>query len=345
MASRFAPKPASRKGQFARIALDGPTGSGKTWTALQFARVFAGPDGKVLLIDTERGSSQLYADLYDFDVIEWEPPYDPRELRVEMKSYQDDYAAIVVDSATHFWMGEGGTLDIKDAAAARSFKGNDFAGWQEATPAQNDLVDAFVTTGAHVIVTMRSKMEYVLDEKNRPVKVGLAPVQRAGLEYEFTLVGDLDLQHHLTVNKSRYDRVSDKVFKHGHSIELAEQMAEWLSTAEPWATAAQADDLRRRIRAISPLEARNELVRDLKAQFGVTTLDRLTVEQWGEAVAAVDVFAPSADAATANGDAADDDAPELFDETTTDDEGGKETPEQIANRIAAEIAEEEAARS
>ena len=50
------------------------------------------------------------------------------------------------------------------------------------------MVDAILQSKCHVVVTMRSKMEYV-QEKNsdgRTVinKVGMAPIQRSGMEYE-----------------------------------------------------------------------------------------------------------------------------------------------------------------
>ena len=72
----------------------------------------------------------------------------------------------------------------------------------------------------HVIVTMRSKTEYVIEEIDRggrktqvPRKIGTAPIQRSGMEYEFTIVGDLDLDHTLIVSKSRCEFIADQVIK------------------------------------------------------------------------------------------------------------------------------------
>jgi hypothetical protein len=73
------------------------------------------------------------------------------------------------------------------------------------------MVESILASKCHVVVTMRSKMEYVLepDEKGKmvPRKVGMEPIQRAGLEYEFDLVCDMDLSHLLTVSKSRCSAV------------------------------------------------------------------------------------------------------------------------------------------
>ena len=67
--------PAQKQQLKARVAITGPSGSGKTYTALEWARVLAG-DGTVLLVDTERRSSLLYADRFTFDALPWDPPYD-----------------------------------------------------------------------------------------------------------------------------------------------------------------------------------------------------------------------------------------------------------------------------
>jgi hypothetical protein len=150
------------------------------------------------------------------------------------------YAVIVVDSLSHFWEGEGGVLDEVDAAGKRA-GGNSYAGWKHGTPLQRHMVDTFLSLDAHVIVTMRSKMEYVLTEyvdgkgnkKTRPEKIGMAPVQRAGVEYEFQLVGDLDLEHRITISKSRCDVLADKVIQPDRETEAAEQFIDWLNDGTP----------------------------------------------------------------------------------------------------------------
>ncbi|MCP4708388.1 MAG: hypothetical protein GY869_07175 [Planctomycetes bacterium] len=84
----------------------------------------------------------------------------------------------------------------------------------------------------HLIVTMRSKVEYVVEEDNRgrkvPRKVGMAPVQRDGLEYEFDVVGDMDLENTLVVTKSRCSALAGAVVnKPGR--QFAENFSNWLS--------------------------------------------------------------------------------------------------------------------
>lgn len=58
----------------------------------------------------------------------------------------------------------------------------------------------------HIICTMRTKQDYVLNEKNGkmvPEKVGLKAMQRDGMDYEFTVVLDIDLKHHVQASKDR----------------------------------------------------------------------------------------------------------------------------------------------
>lgn len=268
--------PARKEQMKARVAMVGPTGAGKTWTALEWARILAGPQGTVAVIDTENRSAAYYADQYTFDHLSWEPPYDPVTLR-EMIRYADGtgpepggrdrigrpYDVIVVDSLTHFWKGEGGTIDIADKAGkSQRGGGNSFAGWKEATPILRQLLDTIVWSPAHVIVTMRSAMEWVLVEKEgrdgrtvkAPEKVGMAPEMRKDIEYEFTVVCEMDQAHNLTVSKSRCSTIADVVAARGRSGEVAESFAAWLSEGtapvkpddDPW----HREDLSARLKAL-----------------------------------------------------------------------------------------------
>ena len=61
----------------------------------------------------------------------------------------------------------------------------------------------------------------------------MAPVQRAGLEYEFTIVGDLDLEHRITFSKSRCDLLADTIVEPHREREAAETFLAWLCDGEP----------------------------------------------------------------------------------------------------------------
>jgi hypothetical protein len=227
---------ASRAQLKARVAIDGPSGAGKTWTALEWAFTLADPGQVPIMIDTEHGSGEWYSDQFPrYQVVTWTPPYNPAELAATIKDAAGLHPVVVIDSLSHFWEGEGGTRDIADAAAERSH-GNTFAGWKVGTPALRHLIDTILSADAHVIATMRSKMEYVLEQDDRgrqvPKKVGMAPVMRQGVEYEFTAIADMDLEHRFVVTKSRCSAIADLVAQPHRAGEVAKTFRAWLDEGD-----------------------------------------------------------------------------------------------------------------
>jgi hypothetical protein len=222
----------------ARIALTGPTGSGKTYTALVVA---SGLGERVAVIDTERGSASKYADEFAFDTLHMNS-FEPSALVDALAvAAHAGYDVLVVDSFSHFWSGTGGILEQVDHAAKRIGGGNSFAGWKEARPMERSMIDALLAFPGHVLVTMRTKTEYVVDHDERgrkvPRKVGLKPDQRDGIEYEFDIVGELDQENTLVVSKSRAKPLSGMVI-HKPDTKFAEVVLEWLNAGRPAPTVA-----------------------------------------------------------------------------------------------------------
>lgn len=224
--------PAVRREAKARVAIIGPAGAGKTWTALQWATTLG---ERVAVIDTENGSASLYSDAFTFDTAPWFPPYDAAKLAAAIQSAAESYDVLVIDSLTHFWQGDGGVLDVVEREGARQ-RGNNFAGWKKGTPLWRGLLDALIFAPCHVIVTMRSKMDYVqtkdADGRARVEKMGMAPVARNDVEYEFTLVGEMDQAHTLTITKSRCHDLADKVAPAHQADRLVRVLADWLGSAD-----------------------------------------------------------------------------------------------------------------
>lgn len=226
---------AVKYGSKLRLALAGPSGSGKTYTALTLASALAG--GKpVAVIDTERGSASKYAltkdgQGFDFDVMELSN-YNPKfYIEAIHEAEQAGYAVLVIDSLTHAWNSVGGVLEIVDNAAKRSQSKNTFNAWGEGTKVQNQLIDALTRSPMHIIVTMRSKTEYVIEQvngKSAPRKVGMAPVQRADIEYEFDVYGEMTVENTLVVQKSRCSDLSGQVIEKP-GPEVAAILDAWLA--------------------------------------------------------------------------------------------------------------------
>lgn len=220
---------ASKKKSKLRMALVGPSGTGKTYTALAIATHLG---QRVAVIDTERGSASKYADIFAFDVLDLETFAPQQYVDALHAAASAGYDVVVVDSLSHAWIGQGGALEQVDNIARRSQSKNSFGAWREVTPQHNAMVDAIVRAPLHVVVTMRAKTEYVLEKDDRgktvPRKVGIQPVQRDGLEYEFDVVGDLDENNSLIVGKTRCPALAGKVFARAGK-DIASHLTAWLT--------------------------------------------------------------------------------------------------------------------
>jgi hypothetical protein len=236
MALAFAP--ATREATYARIALSGPSGSGKTYTALTLAAALS---DRFAVIDTERGSAAKYVGLngWQFDTVTPQSFSPPSLVDLLGMAAGASYGCIVVDSLSHYWMGVDGMLEQADR---RAKGGNSFSGWKEVRPDERRMIDALVSFPGHVVVTLRSKTEYVIEEDSRgkkvPRKIGTKPEQREGIEYEFDIVGDLDHDNTLTVVKSRIHTLARQVVPLP-GAEFAETILSWLTDGETVPTVAE----------------------------------------------------------------------------------------------------------
>jgi len=289
---------AERRRAKGRVGIDGPAGSGKTHGALLFAAGLA-PGGRIIVIDTEHGSAEMEAGkphIPPFDVCPLTAPYSPKRYVEAIHACEEAGAdVIIVDSLSHAWSGSGGALDQVDRIAG---SGNRFTAWRDVTPQHNALVDAILQSPAHVIVTMRTKMEYALEQdgngKTKVKKLGMAPIQREGMEYEFGVVFDVDQERHFAkATKDRtslFDGMSPEVLtpKHG------ERFREWLeSGAAPVPPPAQAGDTRRTkmLAKIADLESAlgSEIADHIAADCGIvdaTDADVETLTSYGKRLAA-----------------------------------------------------------
>lgn len=224
-------KKAERRQVKLKLAITGPSGSGKTFSALRLAK---GLGGKVAFIDTENGSAALYSDRFDFDVSELSPPYtNDKYLSAIHGAQKAGYDIVIIDSLTHQWAGDGGLLNKKEQMDARG--GNSFTNWAKMTPEHEKFKAAILSADIHVIGTMRSKMDYVVESndkgKQAPKKVGLAPIQRDGMEYEFTTVFDVAMNHEAEASKDRSGLFVGKIFQ--ITEETGAEFLAWLSSAKP----------------------------------------------------------------------------------------------------------------
>ena len=192
-------RPSTRRQAKMKLALQGASGSGKTYSSLLIAYGITSDWSKIAVIDTENGSADLYAHLGAYNVLSLEAPYTPEKYIQAIDLCEDaGMEVIIIDSISHCW---DYLLEFH-----ANLPGNSFANWAKVTPRQNNFIQRILSCSCHVICTMRSKQDYVLSERNGkmiPEKVGLKAVQRDNVDYEFTLVFDLDMKHHALASKDR----------------------------------------------------------------------------------------------------------------------------------------------
>ena len=217
-----------------RLAIAGPSGSGKTYTALAIGTALAN-GSRVAVLDTEHGSASKYADLFDFDVLNEAAPFHPDKVTAAIRDAAGaGYGVLVLDSMSHFWNGPGGMTDIVEDISRRMRNPNSFAAWKDGTPIQQRMIESVVAAPLHIIATIRSKQDYILVDKNgkqTPQKVGMAPIQRDGFEYEFDVFMDMDIDNTGIIAKTRCPALTGGVFKKPGG-DVAAILADWL-TGEP----------------------------------------------------------------------------------------------------------------
>jgi hypothetical protein len=224
---------ALRKQAKIKLALQGSSGSGKTYSALLLASgMTAWP--KIAVIDTENHSADLYAHLGEFNVLQLSKPFSPeRYISAIEICEQEGMEVIIIDSITHEWEGSGGILDIHG-----NMQGNSFTNWAKITPRHNAFVQKILESHCHIITTIRTKTDYVLSEKNGkmvPEKVGMKGITRDGMDYEFTTVFDLDLKHNASASKDRTGLFMDKpegIITKEHGVRILQWCSKGISLEE-----------------------------------------------------------------------------------------------------------------
>ena len=220
---------AERRKAKLRLAITGPAGSGKTYSALLVA---FGIGGKIALLDTENGSGDLYSSLSNYDVCSITAPFTVQKYIEAIKDAEKSgYDILILDSISAEWAGSGGLLNVHTQLTSNN-RNNSFSAWGQITPKHNAFIDAIIASKLHIICTIRSKTEYaqIQNEKGKTEikKIGLGLVQRDGIDYEFTTVFDLNQDHSVSVSKDRTSLFDGQVFM--ITQEIGKQLKEWLDT-------------------------------------------------------------------------------------------------------------------
>lgn len=260
--AQFEIRRATRAKVKGRLGWCGASGSGKTPSALLFSFGMTGEWEKVGMIDTEGGRGELYAgdhvgqtDIGQYQYIRFDPPFDPNRYIAAIGMMEQTVGpdgVIIIDSLSHAWEGSGGMIEQKDKLAASS-SDNDFTAWRKITPMHNALVDKILRCQCHIICNIRAKTEYSLEKdergKTHPVKIGMKPIFREGLDYEMTLYFDINAEHISNASKD-----NSHIFDQNPVLitpNHGQQFLAWLNAGEarpeppvPAPTAAQPSQVR-----------------------------------------------------------------------------------------------------
>lgn len=200
-----------------KIALTGPAGSGKTFSALKLAYGITGDWKKITVADTENRSALYYAGerTGEWNHIDFPPTirggYHPQNWISLISSVEQDpeTEVLILDSISHEWDAKGGALDLNASLGGR------FTDWAKVTPLHNAFIDKMRTSRLHIIATMRSKSDFVIEQnekgKSQPRKIGLKSVQKDGVDYEFGVIFDIDIKHMAESSKDRTGLFADRM--------------------------------------------------------------------------------------------------------------------------------------
>ncbi len=270
MCMTFELRKSERKSARIRLSLQGPPGSGKSMSSLLLAFGLTGDWSKIAVIDTERGSANLYSHLGSYYVLNLEEPFSPERYIEAIKVCEKSgVECIIIDSISHEWNGPGGCLEMHEKVTSAMRIPNSFTAWAVITPKHQAFIDAILQCKSHIITTIRSKTDYVITERNGkqvPMKLGMAPVTRDGFEYEVTISLDIDEEHNAVSSKDRTGLFSG-IGKFRITIETGKTIKEWSESG------TSIDDVRVMIKKASNLEELNHLYKSYPQMFQQLSAD------------------------------------------------------------------------
>ena len=216
---------ATRKRAKMRLSIQGPSGSGKSYGALLVAYGLCNDWSKIAVIDTECSSAELYAHLGEYNTLQLSAPFNPEKFIEAIALCEREHMeVIIIDSTSHCWDGVGGILDIHS-----KIPGNSFTAWSLVTPRHNAFIQSILNCSCHIITTVRTKQDYVLNDRNGkqvPEKVGLKAIQKDGFEYDSTISFEVNMYHKASVSKDRTE-----LFVNQHEIilnvEVGQRLKNW----------------------------------------------------------------------------------------------------------------------
>jgi len=215
-----------------RIGVSAPSGGGKTYSALLMASGMADWN-KIAVIDTENGRGDIYSDLGDYNIITLEAPFSPERYIEAIKSCEAaGMEVIIIDSISHEWEGQGGCLEINESLANAKYRGNSWSAWNETTPRHRKFIEAIISSTAHVITTVRNKVDTIMTEDKKVKKVGIKEITREGYEYEITVNFNIDRDTHKALPSKDNTRLFEGKDPFVITAETGKELIAWMKSGK-----------------------------------------------------------------------------------------------------------------
>ena len=287
----FQVKKAKREKIYPKIALMAPSGGGKTYGGLRLATGMVeeieketGKKAKILLANTEGKRGYYYADEFDYDIVDIDPPHNP-EKYVELIDFavENGYDILIIDSSSHEWEGKGGCLELHQQA------GGTYQSWARVTPRHNKFINAIADSPITIIATMRGKDQYEMtkDEKGKTnvQKLGVGAKQRDGFEYEFTVTFLIDQKTNTAEaqkdNTHIFDKEGPTILTENHGRKIMQ----WANSGEGYTPVVRKPEE-------DVIDATNDDLKTIKSQI-ITAAKEAGGSKNETVMATIKEFAPS----------------------------------------------------
>lgn len=192
----FEIKLAEREAAPITAAIIGGSGSGKTYSALKFARGLVGKAGKICVIDTEGGRPKIYANdpaVAPFHILDLPAPYTSERFREAFRAAEQWGAqAIIIDTISHE---HEGFLEFAEAEEQRMSSRSDKSRskWIKPKATRKRFYSAISSSHAHTIVTIR--LNRIVDMESKPAREIMKPECDKDLPYRLDLSVEVGTDH------------------------------------------------------------------------------------------------------------------------------------------------------
>jgi ABC-type dipeptide/oligopeptide/nickel transport system ATPase subunit len=182
------------------VGMMGPSGGGKTYSALRVATgIQKVTGGDIFVIDTEANRAKHYADIFKFRHVPFVAPFSPLDyLAAIEQSVKKGAGVVIVDSMSHEHEGPGGLLEMHEAEVQRLSGGDkekagrvNFLAWAKPKAERRRLINTILQLNTNLIFCFRAKEKIRIrqrkEEEKEPEQLGWMPIAGEEFLYEMTV--------------------------------------------------------------------------------------------------------------------------------------------------------------